>query len=139
MAWLLGRAQAESRERACDAYCVHQMGGPAPYRAALLAMAEGLARRPGPPLGLAMARRSRLGRRVAEIDRSRSEARCLPRWPARVAVGGLGLALAAALGPARITRAGPRPGQVPTPTLVVFAQEPKKAVEPAQGPGVGRV
>lgn len=136
LAWLLGRAMAESRELACDAFCVHQMGGPAPYRASLLAMAGGLAR-PAPALGLAMASRSRLGRRVAEIDRGRGEPRCLPRWPARAAVGALALALAAAVGPARITRAEPRPKPAPTP--FAMPQEPPKAAEPVQAPGAGRV
>ncbi len=108
LAWLLGRAVAESRELACDAFCVHGLGGPASYKEALLAMAEGLAR-PGPALGLAMARPSRLARRVAALDRTAGSPRCLPARPTRLLVAALGLALAAALGPARITRAAPRP------------------------------
>jgi bla regulator protein blaR1 len=30
--WVLGRAIAEMRERACDDLCVHELGGPASYR-----------------------------------------------------------------------------------------------------------
>ena len=63
LAWLAGRWLAAAREGACDDLCVHALGGPATYRAALLDVADGLARRPGPALGLAMARTSRLGRR----------------------------------------------------------------------------
>jgi len=138
MAWLLARAVAESRELACDAFCVSQMGGPASYRAALLAMAEGLTR-PSPALSLAMASRPRLARRVAKLDQGHREAGCLPRRSTRVAVAAIGLALAAALGPAQITRGGPRPGPTLVPASVVAVQVPEKAIEPPRAPGVGRV
>ena len=138
MATLLARAVAESRELACDAFCVSQMGGPAPYRAALLAMAEGLTR-PSPALGLAMATRPRLARRVAKLDHGHREAGCLPRRSTRVAVAALGLALAAALGPARITRGEPRPGPTPVPAPILEARVPEKAIEPPRAPGEGRV
>jgi beta-lactamase regulating signal transducer with metallopeptidase domain len=140
LAWLLDRALAESRERACDAFCVHQLGGPSSYRAALLAMADRLSGRPGPALGLAMAGRSRLGRRVLEIDRGRPEPRCLPRWPNRVAILTLALASTAIVGPARITRAEPRPTAMPAPDPVVpIVQEPKKPAEPVRPSTVGKV
>jgi beta-lactamase regulating signal transducer with metallopeptidase domain/protocatechuate 3,4-dioxygenase beta subunit len=143
LVWLLGRAVVESRERVCDAFCVHQMGGPSGYREALLAMAEGLTHRPGPALGLAMARASKLARRVAEIDRGRSEARCLPRWPAWICIMGFVLASTAALGPARITRAESRAdltlvNDLP-PAPVAIAQEPKAAAVPVRAPAAGRV
>lgn len=34
LVWLLGKAVIDSRERACDAYCVHQLGGHSAYRSA---------------------------------------------------------------------------------------------------------
>ncbi len=140
LAWLLARAVAESRELACDSFCVGQLGGPATYREALIAMAEGLIRRPGPALGLAIAGRSRLARRVAEIDRGPGESRCLSARPTRFALAALALIAAVPLGPARLTRAEPR--ATPPP----LAAEPKPAAPiqapapaPAPVPGVGRV
>ncbi len=137
LVWLLGKAVIDSRERACDAYCVHQLGGHSAYRSALLAMAETLARRPGPALGLAMAGRSKLARRVLEIEHGRRESRCLPRWPARMAVFALAIASTAMIAPARLTRAEPRTSPVPPPPLVV-AQEPTKQLEPARPPAPGK-
>ena len=77
LVWLLGRTVGAMRERACDDLCVHAMGGPSGYRETLLAVASGMIRRPGPALGLAMARTSRLGRRSAQIDRSHGNSRCV--------------------------------------------------------------
>ena len=132
LAWVLARAVADSRERACDAFCVHRMGGSSAYRSALLAVAEALARRPGPALGLAMAGRSRLSRRVAEIDQGRAEPRCRPRAAARLAMLALALGSAALIGPARFTWAEPEPRPVvaPTPPPVLPVQAPKP---PASG------
>ncbi len=128
LAWVLGRVVAGSRERACDAYCVHEMGGPSAYRAALIGMAEGLVRRPSPSpaLGLAMANRSRLAGRIEAIDRGPGESRCLPRRPARLALLILALGSAALIGPAKLTRAEPSPIQEP------------KAVEAAKAAAQGR-
>ncbi len=42
LVWVLGRAIAEVRERVCDDLCVYEMGGPAAYRDALLAVACGI-------------------------------------------------------------------------------------------------
>lgn len=125
LVWALGRSLAGVRERACDDLCVYEMGGPSAYRATLLAVATGLVRRPGPALGMAMARPTRLGRRLAGIDRSRGTPRCLPRWPARAALAALALVSAALIGAARLTAADP-----PAP--------PKPAPAPAAKPA-GRV
>jgi beta-lactamase regulating signal transducer with metallopeptidase domain/uncharacterized GH25 family protein len=133
--WLLSRAIVESRERACDAYCVYRLGGASAYRSALLAMAERLTRRPiGPALGLAMARSTRLGRRVRAIDRTDGEPRCQPRWPFRVAMIALALLATGTIGSARLTRAEPKP--VP---IIVQSNEPKREVEPIQAPAPGKV
>ena len=147
LVWLLGRAVVESRERACDAFCVHQMGGTSDYREALLAMAEGMIHRPGPALGLAMAGRSRLGRRVREIDRGRSESRCLPRWPVWISIVGLVLASTAALGLGEDHPGGTptRPGLPRRSPTVVASWSPsaqgagKAAARACRSPSEGRV
>ena len=138
LAWLLGRAVADSREMACDAFCVHEMGGPTSYRASLLAMAEVLTR-PSPALGLTMTGRSRLGRRVAAINRTRGVPRCLPRWPVRVAAAVVGIALATVLGPAQITSAEVPRRPATILASAVPAQEPPRPTAPARAPAAGRV
>ncbi len=72
--WILGRAIAEVRERACDDLCVHELGSPSAYRQTLVAVAQGMSHSASPALGLAMARTSRLGRRLARIEKSRGDA-----------------------------------------------------------------
>ncbi|MEO6808876.1 MAG: carboxypeptidase regulatory-like domain-containing protein, partial [Isosphaeraceae bacterium] len=86
LTWFLGRIIGAVREQACDDFCVHVMGGSTEYRATLLEVASGLVQRPDPALGLAMARPSNLGRRLAWIDRGRGVSRCLMRWPSRFAL-----------------------------------------------------
>ena len=99
LVWLLGRAIAEVRERACDDLCVHELGGPSAYRRDSAGRRHRACRiGPGPALGLAMARPSRLGRRLARIDESRGDARCLPRRPARLAIAAMAVAASALLG-----------------------------------------
>ena len=81
LVWLLGRAIAEFRERACDDLCVYELGGPAAYRETLLAAVAGLSNRSSAAIGLAMAGTSKLSRRLARIEQSRGDARCLPGLP----------------------------------------------------------
>jgi beta-lactamase regulating signal transducer with metallopeptidase domain/protocatechuate 3,4-dioxygenase beta subunit/peroxiredoxin len=95
LVWLAGRVIGSVREQACDDLCVHGLGGAETYRDTLLEVASGLVRRPEPALGLAMARSTNLGRRLAWIGRTRGASRCLLRWPARLA---LAIAIAAAAG-----------------------------------------
>jgi beta-lactamase regulating signal transducer with metallopeptidase domain/protocatechuate 3,4-dioxygenase beta subunit len=130
LAWLLARLASEARERACDDLCVHEMGGPTAYRATLLAVASGLIRRPGPSLGLAMARSSRLARRLAEIDGSQGSALCLPRRPARLAIAAFGVAAAGLVGAARLTQVEEPPAVEEAPAAQA---EPKVQVEGAPG------
>ncbi len=108
MVWVLGRAIAEVRERACDDLCIHEMGGPSAYRETLLAVASGMIRYPGPALGMAMARRSKLARRLAQIERSQGDARCLPRWPARLIIATTVITLAGVVGTIQFDRAKAR-------------------------------
>ena len=54
--WLAGPYIGAVREQACDDLCVHALGGPSTYRRSLLEVASRVVRRPGPAIGLAMAR-----------------------------------------------------------------------------------
>src|SRR5262249_38690377 len=87
LGWPLGRIIGAVREQACDDLCIHFPGGATVYRASLIEVASGLVRRPDSAMGLAMARTTKLGRRLAWIDRSGGASRRLLRWPARLAFG----------------------------------------------------
>ncbi len=104
LVWLLGRTIAEGRERSCDAVCVHELGD-ASYGETLLAVAAGVPRRSSPAIGLAMARTSGLGRRLARIATGRGEAHPLPRPTVRVLIVGIALFAAGMVGAVRFTRA----------------------------------
>jgi RND family efflux transporter MFP subunit len=84
--WLIGRMVAGVREQACDDLCVACLGGPASYIATLLDVSAGLIRRPWEALGLAMARSTKLARRLTWINQSAGSSRCLLRAPARGAI-----------------------------------------------------
>ncbi len=105
LVWPLGRIIGAVREQACDDLCVHLMGGAAGYRASLIAVASALIRRPESALGLAMARPTNLGRRLAWIDRTPGAATCLLRWPARVVILASVLLLAGAIGTIELAHA----------------------------------
>jgi beta-lactamase regulating signal transducer with metallopeptidase domain/uncharacterized GH25 family protein len=107
--WWLGRVIAEVREQVCDDVCVHELGDPSSYGETLLAVATKLTQRPGADLGLAMARTSNLGRRLARIAQFRGTACCLPRLPARLLIITMAVTIAGALGAAQLTRAEARP------------------------------
>ncbi|MGO9464621.1 MAG: carboxypeptidase regulatory-like domain-containing protein [Isosphaeraceae bacterium] len=107
LVWVLGRAIAFVRERVCDDLCVHALGGPAAYRDALLAVASGIVRRPSPALGLAMARTSKLARRLARIERSAGDHRFLAGWPATLMISTMAIAAAGVIGAAQLVRAEP--------------------------------
>jgi beta-lactamase regulating signal transducer with metallopeptidase domain/protocatechuate 3,4-dioxygenase beta subunit len=126
LVWIAARLVHATRERACDDYCIHMLGDKRMYRTTLLDVAEALARRrvPAPALGLAMARRTQLGRRLAWIDRSPGAARCRPHGLLAAALLGVTLAataLAAALQP---VRAAARPAAA--------NQDAPRATEPAR-------
>jgi len=108
LVWVLGRVIAELRERVCDDLCVYELGGPAAYRDALLAVASGIIRRPSMALGLAMARTSKLGRRLAQIERSDGDHRFRAGWPATLMIGAMAIAAAGVIGAAQLVRAQPR-------------------------------
>jgi beta-lactamase regulating signal transducer with metallopeptidase domain/protocatechuate 3,4-dioxygenase beta subunit/peroxiredoxin len=111
--WPLGRVVGAVREQACDDLCVHALGGASAYRDSLVEVAASLIRRPDTSLGLAMARRTTLGRRLAWIDRSRGASRCLLRWPARLALAATALAVAGVVGSVELARATARPADEP--------------------------
>lgn len=136
LVWPVGRIVDRVREQACDDLCVHGLGGPAAYRASLIEVASGLVRRPDASLGLAMARPTNLGLRLAWIDRTRGASRCLLRWPGRlslalavaIAAGALGSiefarAAAKAAGPVEDRKAEPVPEQPPSIEVIVRAKD----------------
>ncbi len=122
--WLLGHAIAEFREQVCDDICVHELGDRSSYGETLLAVAAGLPHRHAPALGLAMARASRLGRRLARIARSRGDARCLPRRPARLLIAATAVVAAGLVGAVRLTRAEARASATPVSTEAPGIDQP---------------
>jgi hypothetical protein len=81
------------------------MGSPAAYRDALLTVASAFACRPSPALGLAMARTSKLGRRLAQIERSTGDRRYLAGRAAMLGFVTIAIIAAGAVGAARLVRA----------------------------------
>ncbi|MHB1560353.1 MAG: carboxypeptidase regulatory-like domain-containing protein [Isosphaeraceae bacterium] len=132
--WLLGRSIAEARERTCDAVCVHALGDASSYGETLLAVAAGLARRPAPALGLAMARGASLGKRLERIAAERGEAHPLPRQTVRVLIAGIAIAAAIVGGAVRLTRAQSQEAKVTKPPT-----NEKAAAPQASSPSKGRV
>lgn len=86
LVWAIRLVTGPLREQACDDVCVHWLGDARTYRDALLAVARQTLARPRLALGLAMARTSRLSRRVAQIERSSGSDRCAPAIMVRLAV-----------------------------------------------------
>ncbi|MFO0891524.1 MAG: carboxypeptidase regulatory-like domain-containing protein [Isosphaeraceae bacterium] len=131
LAWLAGRVVAGVREQACDDLCVHFLGSAQAYRASLLTVAAHLlaSRRPGPALGMAMARTSKLGRRLAWIDRSGGAPRCLARRPVRLLMAIAMAALAGLLGSMQLARV----------TAEARADEPPVANRPPKQPALVEV
>lgn len=134
LAWPLGAIIVALRERACDAHCVALLGGPGPYREALLDVAAGAIRRPAPALGLAISRGSSLERRLHMIRCSTGEARCLSTARTRAAIGVAVLAAVALIGmirpvAGRAVAEGTRPGVL---RLEVVAAETGKPIADAE-------
>ena len=113
LVWLLGRIVGSVREQACDDLCVHVLGGSAAYRASLIEVASGLLSRPDPSMGLAFARATNLGRRLAWIDQSPGASRCILSMPARLAIGAIIVAFAAAVGSIELDRSPARADEEP--------------------------
>jgi multidrug resistance efflux pump/beta-lactamase regulating signal transducer with metallopeptidase domain len=134
-AWLLGRVIGGVREQACDDLCVYWMDDAAAYRASLLDVASGLIQRPWGTIGLAMARvpQSKLGRRLARIERSEGAARCLLRWPARVLIASTVVAAVGVLGSIQLARTAAASGQEPKPEAKQ-AEVPQRQPQPKPHP-----
>ena len=86
LVWLAGRLVGAVREQACDDLCVRALGGASVYRRSLVEVASALVSRPDPAIGMAMARTTNLGRRLAWIARSQGASRCHLNRPARWAM-----------------------------------------------------
>jgi thiol-disulfide isomerase/thioredoxin/protocatechuate 3,4-dioxygenase beta subunit len=152
LVWLAGPLIRYARERACDEVCVRAMDDPHAYRAALVEAAEGLlgrrpSRGPGLELGLAMARSSRLGRRLADIERSRGLRSCRLSRAWRWSIGAAAVATAGLLGALEgrdhKTRAGtvevvaavaPQAQTESRPADAASQPVPEKAIEPSARP-----
>ena len=85
--WLLSRSIAATRELVCDSVCAQHLGTES-YSGALIELAGRLKRSPRLTLGLAMARTSRLGRRLEALRRAgpRLRSRLRPAQAAAIAV-----------------------------------------------------
>lgn len=136
LVWLLGHAIAELRERICDDLCIHELGDASTYGATLLAVAGGLSHRPGPALGIAMARSPRLLRRLKRISRSPGDARCLPPPMARAIIATMAVAASATLGAIQLTRAEVVPPEKPAFPVEAHGGAPQA---PAPDHRAGRV
>jgi RND family efflux transporter MFP subunit len=135
LVWPLKRLVHTVREQACDDLCVRWLGDDRVYRTTLLDVAAGLVHRPGPALGMAMARTSGLERRLTRIASSRGAARCQLRAPARVVIVMAVLAAAGMLGSLRLARAVAEVQQpVPEPAKSEKAEEPKAERQKASPP-----
>ena len=102
--WLAGKAIARVREEACDRVCVFWLGDAAVYRETLVELAAGLVRRPAASLGMAIARSTRLERRLAQLEQGRALPRCLLSWPIRAALAGVIVVAAGALAALHLDR-----------------------------------
>jgi beta-lactamase regulating signal transducer with metallopeptidase domain/multidrug resistance efflux pump len=76
--WLARKLTETLREQACDDFCVFWLGSSEAYRATLLEVATGLARRRWETIGMAMTRTSKLARRLDSIEGSNGTESCVP-------------------------------------------------------------
>lgn len=134
LVWVLGRAIGALRERACDDLCVHEMGGSLAYQETLLAVASGIVRRPSPALGIAMARPSKLALRLAQIEQSHGDDRCVPRWPASLTIASIVVTLAGVVGAIQLVRT-----EAQATMLDAVPATPKPADSPPPAVNAGRV
>lgn len=102
LVWLAGRTIGRVREAACDQVCVYWLGGAEAYRATLVDLAVRQARRPAISLGMAIARGSRLERRLNELALGHGLAHCLPGLGLRFGLVVFSIAVAAIVGSARL-------------------------------------
>jgi beta-lactamase regulating signal transducer with metallopeptidase domain/protocatechuate 3,4-dioxygenase beta subunit len=134
LVWLLGHTIAEIRERICDDVCVHELGDPSSYGETLLAVATGLSNRPGPALGIAMARTTRLVRRLSRISQSLGDASCLPRPSSRLLITATAVAASGIVGAVRLTHAE-APSPVPSSAELQREVRNAPAAQPREGGG----
>lgn len=130
--WISGWVMNRVRERACDDFCIATLPDRAAYRDTLLELAQGLVRRPGPALGLAMARVSKLGNRLAWIARSAGDSRCQMGGRGRAAFFGSIIAAVFLLAAIELTRASAEPPpavQEPASKAAPAPQAPAQAID----------
>jgi beta-lactamase regulating signal transducer with metallopeptidase domain/protocatechuate 3,4-dioxygenase beta subunit len=98
LVWLAARCVSRLRERACDDYCIHALGGREVYRTTLLDLAAAMIGQHRLSLGMAAIRSSKIARRLAAIDTSPGNAQCQIPRAARWMVGCTCVALAIVAG-----------------------------------------
>jgi beta-lactamase regulating signal transducer with metallopeptidase domain/multidrug resistance efflux pump len=139
LAWLIGRTIVAVREQACDDLCIYWMEDAMSYRTTLLDVASAMVRRPREALGLAMARTSKLCRRIRDIEASEGAPRCLLRAPLRALVVTVTVASVVAVGMIHLARTASAQGAAPGSAAAGAAAKapvpgalPKSAVEGQQ-------
>ena len=86
--WLLSRSMTSTRELVCDAVCARRLGT-AGYTHALIELAARFRRPSLPAVGLAMARSSKLRRRLISLSRVRPTSRSRPTGGQVAALGAI--------------------------------------------------
>ena len=119
LVWLAGRRIEFVRERVCDEFAVHHLGGAESYVDTLLAMASRLTRRPTVSLGLAVLRSSHLGERLAAMRDSSGQERCQLGRGVRLVAAACAILLAGWFGRAAVAD----PALPRAPGLTADAQE----------------
>lgn len=130
LVWAGDRLASSTRERACDALCVGWLEDGETYRNTLIELAEGLVNRPPVALGMTMARTSRLGRRLADMEGSEGADSCRASASARWVLGVVFLSVAVGGG---LLKSGSAP-VLAAPVMVQEDGKPKPS-EPADENG----
>jgi RND family efflux transporter MFP subunit len=100
--WCLGRILHQVREDACDAVCIHWLGGAREYVGVLVELVVSYVPRPAAALGMGVTRTSRLSRRLRRLSQGVGNARFALGRRMR-GIGMIGVALVVlALGSARL-------------------------------------
>ena len=107
LTWITARSMAGVRERACDDYCIHWLGGSRDYGTALLDLAARMIRSHELALGLAAVRPSTIEQRLAHIDQSSGIANCRSSRPMRTLLLAVAASATITIGSLELARAEP--------------------------------